>query len=803
MKNYKLMTKLRQEKEDVLITNETLLKMQNYIGFAYLIGGLASILSFLFPNLANSEESMQSMLYGGIIISSIGIVALLTQRIKSKKSRDTVLLITMLCSIPVITMQFVHYASITVWVFPLILMVTSLVFSSRKYLVLLTIVSVATQILVWINAPKGSIYIDEFDYILRISILLITFMVGSFVNKTYINRIKDSIFQINFQRLVSEVSADLVSIDQTNLKEKLENLLAKTGQFFLVDRTYIFLIDQQKNTMTYAHEWCNQGIPSMVELIQGVPVDEFPWWMEGLSNCKLIHLDDIDALPENAAAERETLTKQGVQSVVVIPIEQDGGMLGFIGLDSVASKKKWLTYHIDLLRTLSHLIADAFIRIESEKTIEYMAYYDHLTGLPNRTLFSDRLSQAIHLAKRNGRFVGVLFLDLDGFKMVNDTMGHSGGDALLKELSQDLRNCLRKTDTVARFSGDEFLILINNLIDEKDIIKIADVVMELFKHPFSIYEQEFYVTASIGAAIYPFDGENAETLIKNADMAMYMAKENGKNQYVMCTSDMKERVKRNINLSNQLYHVQERNELVLYYQPQIKLCTGKIAGLEALLRWNHPKLGMLPPSLFVPLAEMNGTINGIGEWVLQTAARQNKSWQNQGFPAVRMAVNLSAVQLNNPNFVDRVESIVKESNLAPRYLELEITESIATKEASHIISALNQLKEFGISISIDDFGTEYSSLSRLKALPIDRIKIDMQFIQGIEGCEKDQAITKVIIALAKGLGLEVVAEGVETAPQLEFLNQKMCDEVQGYYYYKPMPAEEIENLFRLQMSDKG
>ena len=189
--------------------------------------------------------------------------------------------------------------------------------------------------------------------------------------------------------------------------------------------------------------------------------------------------------------------------------------------------------------------------------------------------------------------------------------------------------------------------------------------------------------------------------------------------------------------------------------------------------------------------------------MLQTAARQNKSWQNQGFPAVRMAVNLSAVQLNNPNFVDRVESIVKESNLAPRYLELEITESIATKEASHIISALNQLKEFGISISIDDFGTEYSSLSRLKALPIDRIKIDMQFIQGIEGCEKDQAITKVIIALAKGLGLEVVAEGVETAPQLEFLNQKMCDEVQGYYYYKPMPAEEIENLFRLQMSDKG
>ena len=429
-----------------------------------------------------------------------------------------------------------------------------------------------------------------------------------------------------------------------------------------------------------------------------------------------------------------------------------------------------------------------------------MAYYDHLTGIPNRILFSDRLSQAIHLAKRNERFVGVLFLDLDGFKMVNDTMGHSGGDALLKELARGLHSRLRKTDTLARFGGDEFLLLINNLTDEKDIIKIADTIMELFKHPFSISEQEFYVTASIGIAMYPLDGEDAETLIKNADLAMYMAKERGKNRYVLCTNDMKEEVERNIQLSNQLYRAQERDEMVLYYQPQVKLCTGEITGLEVLLRWRHPEHGLIPPNIFIPLAEANGTINGIGEWVLKTAVHQNRMWQDKGFPAVRIAVNLSAVQFNNPNLVDCVESIVMASKLEPKYLELEITESIATKESSNIIDALNRLKKLGISISIDDFGTEYSSLNRLKLLPIDRIKIDMQFIQGIESSEKDQAITKVIINLAKSLGLEVLAEGVETVPQLEFLNQKMCDEVQGYYYYKPMPAEEIEDLFRAQIS---
>ncbi len=264
----------------------------------------------------------------------------------------------------------------------------------------------------------------------------------------------------------------------------------------------------------------------------------------------------------------------------------------------------------------------------------------------------------------------------------------------------------------------------------------------------------------------------------------------------MCTEDMKNEVKRNITISNHLYRALERDELMLHYQPQIRLHTNKIIGLEALLRWNHPEMGMIPPNVFIPLAEKNGLINSIGEWVLKSACKQNKKWQDMGLPKLRMAVNLSIIQFNNPHMVSSIDRILKETGLSPEYLELEITESIAIKETTDTVSILNNLKELGVTISIDDFGTEYSSLNRLKMLPIDRIKIDMQFVQGIESSEKDQAITKIIINLAKSLGLEVLAEGVETKPQLEFLNQKMCDDVQGYYFYKPMPSENIADLLK-------
>jgi len=434
------------------------------------------------------------------------------------------------------------------------------------------------------------------------------------------------------------------------------------------------------------------------------------------------------------------------------------------------------------------------IRIDMEEKIKTLAYYDNLTCLPNKRLFNNRLNQCILDAVRKEESLGVLFLDLDSFKRVNDTMGHAKGDELLKMVSRRLINILRSDDTVCRVGGDEFLILINNLQQENSIIKVSEKILDIFKKPFTIDNHDLFVTTSIGGSIYPSDGEDVETLIKNADIAMYKAKEKGKNQFQLCTLIIKNSLMEEVKLTNSLYCALERNELELYYQPQVNIISGEIIGLEALIRWHNTTLGLVNPGDFIHIAEKTGLILPIGEWVIRSACIQNKAWQDAGILNVPIAVNLSVNQFENTKIVQEITKILKQTDLNPKNLELEITENIIMKEPEYIIESLKQLKELGVTIAIDDFGTEYSSLNYIKQLPVDKIKIAMSFIRGININHKDEAIIKVIIVLAKNLGLKVIAEGVETKEQLDFLREQMCDEIQGYYYYKPMPASQIEEL---------
>jgi len=436
------------------------------------------------------------------------------------------------------------------------------------------------------------------------------------------------------------------------------------------------------------------------------------------------------------------------------------------------------------------------IIVFAEKEIKNLAYHDYLTGLPNRMSLSKKLNHSIFSASKIEKILAVIFMDLDDFKMINDTMGHDIGDQLLIEVSKRLVNTLRECDTVARIGGDEFIILIED-VEEMDYVNIvSEKILNSFNDPFKFNNQDCFITTSVGVAIYPTDGYSSEELIKNADIAMYKAKKNGKNKYVLCNPVMKTKVVETMKTANSLYRALERNELELYYQPQVNCTSNEIVGLEALLRWNHPELGMVLPGKFIPIAEQTGLIIPIGEWVLRTACNQNKAWQDAGFPRIRMGVNLSAKQFLNGNLARDVEDILRETALDCQYLELEITESAAMKGKGNIIETLSAFKKMGIHIAIDDFGTEYSSLNYLKQLPADRIKIPMTFVQGIGGNNKDEAITKAIIILAKNMGLGVIAEGVETKKQLDFLNQRMCDEIQGFYYFKPMPVNEIEELLK-------
>jgi len=442
-------------------------------------------------------------------------------------------------------------------------------------------------------------------------------------------------------------------------------------------------------------------------------------------------------------------------------------------------------------------ITSLYEEIESsEIKIKHLAYHDHLTGLPNRLFLSEQLNHAISLASRMEKMIATMFLDLDDFKMINDTMGHDVGDQLLVEVSKRLVKTLRRCDTVARIGGDEFIMLIENVENIDFINIISEKIIKCFNKPFRLNNQECFVTTSLGVAIYPVDGENAEALIKNADISMYKAKGNGKNKYVLCTPVMKTTVIETMKMTNFLHRALNRNELELYYQPQVSCTSNEIVGLEALIRWNHPERGMILPGEFIPIAEQTGLIIPIGDWVLRTACKQNKIWQDEGFPPIRIGVNLSAKQFQNDNLAGDVERILTETGLDCKYLELEITESAAMKGKLYIIETLKKFRKLGIHIAIDDFGTEYSSLNYLKQLPADRIKIPMTFIKGIDVNTEDSAITKAIIILAKNMGLGVIAEGVETKKQLDFLNQIMCDEIQGFYYFKPMPVSEIEKLLK-------
>ncbi|SFB06677.1 MULTISPECIES: GGDEF and EAL domain-containing protein [unclassified Bacillus (in: firmicutes)] len=430
-------------------------------------------------------------------------------------------------------------------------------------------------------------------------------------------------------------------------------------------------------------------------------------------------------------------------------------------------------------------------RKKAEKTIKYMAYYDTLTGLPNRNMFRKHLNDA--LMDNVGSSLAVLFLDLDRFKIINDTKGHTTGDHLLHIVAKRLKNAVQDDGLVSRQGGDEFIILLEDA-DKTKASEVAERILKEFVSGFEVNEEEFFITTSIGISLAPFDGRDEETLIKHADTAMYLAKERGKNNYQFYTEKLKGLSSKKMELENGLRKGLEQKQFILHYQPQVELETGKITGMEALIRWKHPERGYISPGEFIPLAEETGLIVPIGKWVLKEACSQNKAWQDQGHLPVPIAVNISVRQLQEDSFVDTIKEVLRETKLPPCYLELEITESIMQNIDRSVI-ILNELKDIGVKWSIDDFGTGYSSLSYLKHLPIDNIKIDKSFVDDITQHSSKGAMVKTIIDMGNNLQFKVIAEGIESEAQVEFLKEHGCWVGQGYYYSKPVPADQMEKLF--------
>jgi diguanylate cyclase (GGDEF)-like protein len=438
-----------------------------------------------------------------------------------------------------------------------------------------------------------------------------------------------------------------------------------------------------------------------------------------------------------------------------------------------------------------------------EHRFRQLAHYDSLTGLPNRTLFMDRMQQTIESARRHDRKAAVLFIDLDNFKRINDSLGHSFGDEILKITAERLRNCARACDAVmgpwsdvsaARLGGDEFTILLAEIREAENCTLVAQRILQAFVDPMRLQDDEVIMTPSIGIATYPEDGDDVQTLLKNADLAMYFAKHNGPNSFQYHQDSMNASTLQRITLEKNLRQAIVRDEFTLHYQPQTEMISGELKGAEALLRWNNQELGSVPPTEFVPVAEQCGMILAIGEWVLRTACLQAKAWRNKGIPLPRIGVNVSAKQFFQQDFPQLVERILQETELESHVLEIEITESLLMEDTQRAVATMHRLKALGVQIALDDFGTGYSSLSRLKEFPIDCLKIDHSFVRDISTDANDQAIAVAVLAMADSLNMRVVAEGVETAEQFDFLKLKNCSEMQGYLVSRPLTAEKLEEF---------
>jgi diguanylate cyclase (GGDEF)-like protein len=600
-----------------------------------------------------------------------------------------------------------------------------------------------------------------------------------------------------FQALSTAAELDRAVLSATDVASIVDTLLARTRDVYPCHMVGVTLVTPEggKSLSGVVYDYCDEVRHTARVELHAEDVQDL--------------LDGPDLILFDSAAESlpsylEPLLRLEPRSVLVLPLRFRRQLVGILAIGDrtgeVAAEDEQLQ-----VRRLADQVAVALANAQMLEQVKSLAYYDSLTGLPNRLSYKERLAQALDQARRGGKLVAAFFIDLDHFSRINDTLGHEAGDQLLQQVALRLRASCRDRDDevgpaqdaltpdVARLGGDEFTVIIPGLTQAQDAAKLARRILNGLAHPFRVAGQEIFVNASIGIAIYPDDGEDLETLLKHADTAMYKAKEQGGSSYQAYSRAMNASALQRLTLENSLRRALEREEFELHYQPIVDTRTGVAMGAEALVRWRHPDLGLLLPSEFIPLAEENGLIVPLGEWVLHQACTQNRDWQAAGLAPIRVVVNLSSRQLRR-SLPDTVARILQRSGLDPRFLGLELTESVLVNHHKEDTDTLHALRAMGVHLAVDDFGTGYSSFSYLKHLPLDALKIDRSFVREITTSPDDMAITTAIIAMAHALGLKVVGEGIETEAQREILRRQGCDAMQGYLFSRPVPPGELVPL---------
>lgn len=643
----------------------------------------------------------------------------------------------------------------------------------------------------WVRTDKLP-YVDEVGN----TIGVIVFAVDITDRKLIEDQLRDQEKRLRNQNQVLVELAKGQALNSGDIKTVLREITEASADTLNVARVGVWFLNHGSSVI-YCVDSYERHAPNHLHGME-LTTEKYPVYMQALENDRFIAAHDVLSDFRTQEFARNYFHPHGISSILDAPIRMRGKTIGVICHEHIGPARHWTVEEENFAASMADLVALAMESCERKKAqdqLNHLAYYDVLTDLPNRVLFMDRLNQALITAKRNQKEIAVMFLDLDQFKRINDTLGHAVGDEVLQAVGQRLKKVLYETDTLTRIGGDEFSILLAELAKSDDVTKVADKIFHCLEDPIFVNGQELYTTGSLGIAIYPNDGIDGVTLLRNADVAMYQAKEKGRNTFQLYSSAMSAKTFERLLMENSLRHALDRGELRLCYQPQVDIRTEKVVGVEALLRWQHPQLGLVEPARFITIAEETGLIVPIGEWVMRQACSQAKSWQDAGFVPVSMAVNLSDRQFNYSNLVEVVAKVLQDTGLDAKYLELELTESMIMKNIEETIDTLTQLKKMGVSISIDDFGTGHSSLMYLKRFPLDSLKIDRSFVRDVANDPNDAAIARTIIALAHNLKLKVIAEGVESREQLSFLRMNQCDVIQGFSYSRPISAEAIAQYF--------
>ncbi len=788
---YRFLDSEKEANSNQLLDDVSLEKIFDLVGYIYIL--LTQVI-FGIHFLSVSYSQLHVLLHSSLIYI-VGIAHFFIGRI-FKQTKHKYYFVSFSASLLVLADVMFHIEGngITIWAMCFFAAMITAVFDRPIYGRIVILSMLIAQTLYFVHNYDLTVFSWR-DYSTRVIVLLLTGSVIQMINKLYYSRRYASNQQYSVQETLAEVSQNLIDINGQNKDEKIQMVLAKCNWRFDSQSAYIFKLNAEKNKLSIAYY---QKGSAKIQDYDEVAVENFSydlgdnhWGVDQILARNPIIVNDIERLPGSAIVVQRFYRERSAKGFHAFPItlDEDVKAVLFFEFNKIKSDESDHRYK----QVIANLIGDALKKVNYEERLFKAAHIDMVTGLFNRTYLTEQLDQLISKSDKGDQHA-ILFIDIDNFKHINDAFGHSIGDEILCRIAEIMQSLSDERHILSRFGGDEFVITFANYVEHSNIVAYINHLLAAMDSPIKIGRYEFRLSLSIGLSLYPQDGVDVENLIKNADLAMYASKTLGKNRCYYCNDYVKNQTAENINYTNKLISALSNGELKQVYQPQMDIQSGSLSGVEVLLRWHSPEFGDVPPAKFIPLLEHMGLIGEVSEWIIDNTIKQHLDMVARGLPKVRMSVNLSGVQLQNALFIEKLKHTLQKKAIDPQYLELEILEKYIIDHSNYVTSNFNKLKEIGCLIAVDDFGVEFSSLNRLQELPIDRIKIDQHFIEGIGIDPKKETVIKIIIELAEALGFTSIAEGVETAEQFAFLKANGCQEIQGFYYSKPMSRAALEQF---------